>query len=56
MPRIFEDAEIRQFIDDGYVILRGAFSQEAYQDGPFAEIINDRIRTAVDELAGPVRN
>jgi ectoine hydroxylase-related dioxygenase (phytanoyl-CoA dioxygenase family) len=83
----FSQAEIQQFLNDGFVMLRGGFSrelaergreyvwaktglsvddpskwtesmihiQEAFRDGPFGEIVNDKIVAAVDELAGEGR-
>ena len=87
MTSTFSKHEIGQFIQDGYVILRGAFPeslafegrdfiwqklevssdkpsewkekiihiQEAFSCPPFDDIVNAKIRTAVDELTGKKR-
>jgi hypothetical protein len=84
MESVFSESEIDQFIQDGYVVLRNAFSerlaskgrdfiwqklevsenkpsewtekiihiQEAFSCPPFDEMMNSRIRTAVEELTG----
>jgi hypothetical protein len=60
---ILPDAEIEQFMADGYVVLRRGVSREVAAEGraelfsndPFDRILNPRLEVALDQIMGPGR-